>query len=56
MTPITLVFKHKSETANKQRFEEVTENKPVVGSLYVAKEIVGEAKSLVVTIAPHESH
>lgn len=54
MTPVNLTFKHNAETKNKQRFEEeVAEGgKPVVGTLYVSKEIVGDAKSLQVTIAP----
>lgn len=53
MTPVTLTFRHKKETTNKQRFEEdvVEGAKPIVGSLYVDKAIVGESKTLTVTIA-----
>lgn len=54
MTPVTLTFKHERETKNTQRFqEEVTgDAKPIVGTLYLNKEVAGDSKTLTVTIAP----
>lgn len=53
MTPVTLTFKHERETTNTQRFkEEVADGaRPIVGTLYLKKEIAGESKTLTVTIA-----
>lgn len=53
MTPVTLKFTHKAETKNKQRFEEDVVNgaTPVVGTIYIGKEVAGDSKTLTVTIA-----
>ena len=48
----TLLFKWERETKNTQRFNEVVEGdaKPIVGALYIRKDIAGDAKTATVTI------
>lgn len=43
---LTVVFEHKAETKNKQRFDEVVAEgqAPIVGGLYIRKEEAGAAK------------
>lgn len=52
MDPITLKFTFEKETANTFRFKEEVEGeaKPVVGSLYLRKDVAGDRKELTVTI------
>jgi hypothetical protein len=51
--PKTLSFAFEKETKNCIRFKEQPEGdaKPAIGSLYLQKEIAGDAKALTVTIA-----
>lgn len=53
MDPITLKFAFEKETQNTFRFKEVVERetKPVVGLLYVRKDVAGDRKELTVTIS-----
>lgn len=59
MDPVTLKFAFEKETQNTFRFKEVVEAapegadpvKPVVGSLYVRKDVAGDRKELTVTIS-----
>ena len=52
MNKTTLTFVWERETKNTQRYNEVVEgdNKPVVGALYVRKDVAADAKKLTVTI------
>lgn len=47
-----LTFTWERETKNTQRFNEVVEgdNKPVVGALYIRKDVAGDGKNATVTI------
>jgi hypothetical protein len=51
--PITLKFGFEKETQNTFRYKEVVEgeDKPIVGSLYVRKDIAADRKELTVTIS-----
>ena len=46
----TLKFARKKETKNKAVFEEITTERPLIGSLYVDKWFVGASKELAITI------